>query len=438
MEAATSHNVLTLPDTDGTVIMTGNLPDTLPFLTVLDRVDILHGSTILGASSRGGAHITLGAGVEHSSLWLHHTLSGRFPLQFSGLPAPDGRDKTNAQAADHTTVVSDEETDDSDGGPSLQIQITPSPNHNVITLPDSSGTVITTGNIEPLCALPYTPVYRMHAKNVQLASTKMVVFGAQASQLLQRQTEQSETSCSNTRERYPGYASPPPAGVDEGESANGIFAFLDSSHTSEPSSNKMPKLNANEFFVRAHGGVRLVSGVVQRTGGRSPLEIGVQIPPKGSGWSVLSDRNSKINISRVDDLWMLETIVKVPVSTWQYKGSPEGVGVTHMGPMAQDLNAALAPLNLGKSAENVSMPGEAEDSSRILTSDADGVLMSATRGMMWQIASQKDAVGELDEEVELLMARLQANNMRIQRNAAAISRHHLMLSSLESAMSLLS
>ena len=163
METATGHNILTLPDTDGTVILSGSLPDTLPFLTVLDSVDIVQGSTILGSSISGGAHTIIGAGVEHSSLWLHHTLSGRFPLHFSGHSAPDRRSTGNPQ---------DDEDEDSIGskdgydGPSLQVQVTPSPRHNVISLPDVSGTVITTGNTEALCDLPHTLFYRLQSRHV--------------------------------------------------------------------------------------------------------------------------------------------------------------------------------------------------------------------------------------------------------------------------------
>ena len=408
--------------------MSGSLPDTLPFLTVLDSVDIVQGSTILGSSISGGAHTIIGAGVEHSSLWLHHTLSGRFPLHFSGHSAPDRRSTGNPQ---------DDEDEDSIGskdgydGPSLQVQVTPSPRHNVISLPDVSGTVITTGNTEALCDLPHTPVYRLQSRHVLLTAFQIAAFGAQSSQLLQRQSEPKEASCSKKQSRYPGYATPHATPRVGEERAEGIFAFLDSSQSAL---KELPKLDANSFFVRAYGGVRLTTGIVQRSCGREPLEIGVQIPPKGSGWSILSDRNAKANISQVDDLWMLNTIVKIPVSTWQYSGAPEGMGelgtsVRHMGPMAQDWNTALAPLNLGHRAENGSVPDERH--SRILTSDTDGVLMSAARGITREINSQQAVIGELEVEVEMLMMKLQANNARILRNAASISRNELILSSLE-------
>ena len=442
--SASGHNILTLPDTDGTVLMTASLPQTLPFLTVLDRVDIVgEGETILGGGESGGTLITLGAGLEHSSTWLHHTISGRFPMHFSGLPAPsslsgnlkradDGTRASSASASDPSEAMPAEE--ESDGGPSLRFQVTSSARHNVISLPDVSGTVVTTGNIDLLCALPHTPLYRMHANRIFLSTSQLLAFGAQASQLLERQ---KEPACAKPQSKYPSYSTPPtPDPVSE---PSGSFAFLDSSHTLEARSKEMPKLDANSFYVRAHGGVRLVSGIVERSGGRLPLEIGVQIPPKSSGWSVLSDINSKTNVSIVDDEWVLGALVKVQVSTWQYQGSaegagPHGKGVTHMGPMAQDFNAALAPLNLGKTAANESVPGSSaeEDFSRIHTSDADGALLAATRAMISRIGTQQKTVQDLEEQVETLMLQLQSNNVRIERNRQSISRHGRIITSLQS------
>ena len=59
----------------------------------------------------------------------------------------------------------------------------------MISLPDVSGTVITTGNIEALCDLPYTPLYRLQSRHVLLTAFQIAAFGAQSSQLLQRQSE---------------------------------------------------------------------------------------------------------------------------------------------------------------------------------------------------------------------------------------------------------
>jgi len=435
-EAFARNNILTLPDTDGVVLMTGSLPDTLPLLTVLDRVDVVAGSTALGASLNGGKHITIGAGAERSSAWFHNMLSGRFPMHFSGFPAPkavDVEEEIGAQAEDDPHK--EEESDSPLSRPSLSIQVTQSSRKNVITLPAVSGTVITTGNLEAMYAPPHTPTYQIRANKVMLATSQMATFGAQASELVrQHSMHSSEAPCLHAPGPYAKYARPP----GEEEQREGSFVFLDSSHETDPRSERLPRIAANSFVVRAHGGVRLVTGIVHRSGARVPLEIGVQIPARNSGWSVLSDRDSKTNISEVDDSWMLEALVKVPVSTWRYQGSPEGAGVhgtgvTHMGPMAQDFNEALAPLNLGKSAANESIPGSEQDGSRILTSDADGALLSATRGMIRRIKSQENSVLELEEEIQRMMALVQANNDRIGRNAASIARHADMLSYLEGA-----
>ena len=106
----------------------------------------------------------------------------------------------------------------------------------------------------------------------------------------------------------------------------------------------------------------------------------------------------------------------MPVSTWQYSEAPEGMGelgtsVRHMGPMAQDWNTALAPLNFGHHEENGSVPDELH--SRILTSDTDGVLMSTARGITREINSQQAVIGELEMEVEMLMMKLQAKKNRV-------------------------
>jgi len=436
-DSASGRNILTLPDTDGTVLMTGALPDTLPFLTVLDRVDVLHGETSFGARASGGVHITLGSGIDRSATSLNHPIAGRFPLHFSGRPSPSATAPTARETEQEggrgpsSGYVAQEP--EPDAAPSLQIQVTPSRRRNVITLPDVSGTVITTGNMEALLALPHSPLHRITAASVALTASQMVALGAQASQLLARQSEDSTDSSGQTCFSAPSSKT---AHMSKGE---GTFAFLDSSHTSEETSAAMPQLEENAFFVRAHGGVRLATGVVHRSGGRAPLEVGAQIPAKGSGWSVLSDRASKVNISQVDDTWVLNALVRVPVHTWQYAGAPEGegvdgTGVTHMGPMAQDLNEALAPLRLGNPSANSSTPGTADDEfSRIHTSDADGALFSATRGLATQVAAQEDTLEELEEEVHRLAKILQANQDRIARNAHVISSHRKVLAALNLA-----
>jgi hypothetical protein len=53
--------------------------------------------------------------------------------------------------------------------------------------------------------------------------------------------------------------------------------------------------------------------------------------------------------------------------------------------------------------------------------------------MIRRIKSQENSVLELEEEIQRMMALVQANNDRIGRNAASIARHADMLSYLEGA-----
>ena len=448
-ETASGHNILTLPDADGTVLVTGAIPDTLPFLTVLEGLEIVHGATVLGGN--GGAQITLGADVASSAAWFHHTVVGRFPLEFSGLPpptlptSPDGDAWAGDGSEEAESWLSGDHGEDADAGPALRIQVTPSTTRNVITLPDVSGTVVTTGNIGPLLAVPHVPLYRIHARNVNIAAQQMLAMGTHAAQLLLHQSTDNDPVCGKTTSPpYPTYAAPP-AGPER--AAEGIFAFVDGSHSASTAfgagqGDKMPRVNANSFYVRAHGGVRFATGIVPRGAAKAPLEMGVQIPAKGSCWSVLSDRNAKTNVSQVDDAWVLNALAKVPVSTWQYAGGPEGGGedgrgVTHMGPMAQDFNEALWPL-LGNTGENETLAEKVEDEgARIHTSDADGALMSAARGMVDEIKGQSQRMDALDREVEKLQAELKANEARIQRNKEILARHRSLLASVVASASTL-
>src|SRR5205085_864462 len=56
--------------------------------------------------------------------------------------------------------------------------------------------------------------------------------------------------------------------------------------------------------------------------------------PQGCAPLCISDRSLKRDIEPVDVLAVLESVGKLPVSTWSYRSDPEAV--RHMGPMAQD------------------------------------------------------------------------------------------------------
>jgi len=109
-------------------------------------------------------------------------------------------------------------------------------------------------------------------------------------------------------------------------------------------------------MVRASGGVYLYTNATVSTG--------AYLAPNNGSWSSLSDRNAKENFQSMDPEYVLEQVVQMPVSTWNYIGEAEGI--RHLGPMAQDFYAAFG---LGDSERYIN------------TLDADGVALAAIQGL---------------------------------------------------------
>jgi len=83
-----------------------------------------------------------------------------------------------------------------------------------------------------------------------------------------------------------------------------------------------------------------------------------------------SDRNAKEHFKPVDALAVLEKVTALPISEWNYKVAE---GIRHVGPMAQDFQAAF---NLG------------EDDKHIATVDADGVALAAIQGLNLKLTEE--------------------------------------------------
>jgi hypothetical protein len=111
----------------------------------------------------------------------------------------------------------------------------------------------------------------------------------------------------------------------------------------------------------------------------------------GGAWTNFSSRDAKENITPVDARNVLEKLVKVPVSIWNYK--VEDISTRHIGPMAQDLYEAFELNNNNES---------------IATIDGDGISFAAIQGL-YQIVKEKDAVIEsLQKENNEIKNRLSA------------------------------
>ncbi len=126
----------------------------------------------------------------------------------------------------------------------------------------------------------------------------------------------------------------------------------------------------NEFNVYCSGGARFFSN--------SAATTGVLLAAGGGSWSAVSDRASKENVEAVDGRAVLERLVSMPLSTWNYKAQDDSI--RHMGPMAQDFNAALG---LGVSDKLID------------TIDPDGVALLAIQGPNERLAEKDAEIAEL-------------------------------------------
>jgi hypothetical protein len=175
---------------------------------------------------------------------------------------------------------------------------------------------------------------------------------------------------------------------------SGVFLFADSNDFAFKSTAP------NEFAARATGGVRFVTAI---DGNGAPL-AGVRLAQGSGSWETLSDRNAKTAILPVDGRQVLEALVNMPVSTWQYIGQPNSV--QHMGPMAQDFYAAF---------------GLGEDGHYIGSVDADGVALASIQGL-YQIVLEKDAqIAALQAKNVDQQAQLDALGVRVSQLEQGIS-----------------
>ena len=172
----------------------------------------------------------------------------------------------------------------------------------------------------------------------------------------------------------------------------GAITFADSSNFDFSSAA------ANEFAVRATGGVRLVTAV----DGTGAPTAGVSLAPGSGSWTTLSDRAAKRDLERVDDDWVLARLLDMPVYTWRYRS--EVSGALHMGPTAQDFHAAF---------------GLGDSDTRIATVDADGVALAAIGALARKVEERRNTLAAQDRELSALESQL-ADLERAQGDVSAL------------------
>lgn len=128
----------------------------------------------------------------------------------------------------------------------------------------------------------------------------------------------------------------------------------------------------NQINMRGCGGYRFFTN--------QSLSSGVELFPGGGSWSSLSDRNMKENFVAVDKRAILQKVLDIPVTTWNYKS--QDASIRHIGVMAQDFHAAF---NVGENDKHIS------------TIDPDGVTLAAIQGLNEEL---KDELKIRDAKIE--------------------------------------
>jgi hypothetical protein len=120
-------------------------------------------------------------------------------------------------------------------------------------------------------------------------------------------------------------------------------------------------------------------------------------PPSCSPKCV-SDRNLKRDVEPVDDHAVLESVARMPVSTWSYKS--EDPSVRHLGPMAQDFHAAFGLGDTDRAYDSI---------------DAHGVAFAAIKGLYEEVQEQSARIERLERENESLRERQCTSQTRSER-----------------------
>jgi hypothetical protein len=177
--------------------------------------------------------------------------------------------------------------------------------------------------------------------------------------------------------------------IGQRASTNGFSGAIVMSDQS--STDSVEASAANQFSLRAAGGIRLFTNATKTTG--------VQVAAGGSSWAVISDRNRKEGFLAVDGEQLLARLRGIPVTTWRYRDEVDRA-TFHIGPMAQDWHRAF---------------GFTADDRTINMSDLDGVNLAAAQALERRTAEQRTELVALRREVDELRRANAALEARLQR-----------------------
>ena len=143
----------------------------------------------------------------------------------------------------------------------------------------------------------------------------------------------------------------------------------------------------------ANNGVSIIGSGGTRIFSNGILTTGVSLAPGGGAWASISDKRLKENITEIKPRTILEKLLSVTVTEWNYitqkvdtmnKYAPKGMhydkAPVHIGPMAQDFSEIF---------------GYGEYNDKITTSDIDGVMFVSIQALALDNKELKDSNKEL-------------------------------------------
>ena len=407
-------SIVTLPDASGTILTTGSIPRTVGNLSAIDHTILKGGTTFKDIDVEIGEQ---GLGV---GLHLNANIMGFTSLTFDGTTRKDGK----------TLVLSAADPE----------------SNNEITLPDTTGTVITTANF-PTMFDSLRTLGRLHVSGNAIADSDLIRIGG-----LQRLSHVSVKAYITGTFPLVFDGGISNGGTIQGSttmqvpktSRHNIITFPDISGT-VITSNTLPartltigtytigasellltsqqislgltsKLSGhlgsfhfadsfarergnepereNHFMVHALGGVSFVTGTTARG-----KKTGAFLRPGSSAWYYLSDADAKTAFQEVNGSAIVQGLLQVPMYRWQYSGKDASGHVHHLGPMAQDMHRAFS---LG------------EHSDRISASDADGVALAAIKGLYDQITRLNATADQYQRRLEVQRSTLAEQRAQLQ------------------------
>jgi hypothetical protein len=210
-----------------------------------------------------------------------------------------------------------------------------------------------------------------------------------------------------------GYAATAPGGFSN--SATGDFSFAAGQQAqalhqgafvwADSQNSPFASTTSNQFLIRAQGGM----GVNTNNPEGVALNVNGSIAASGSvtanGVLLTSDRHAKENFTTFDSQTILAKVATLPLTEWNYKRDSKGV--QHIGPMAQDFQAAFQ-LN-GSDDKHISVV----DESGVALAAIQGLnqkLEQETRNKDAEIQDLKQSVAELKNLVQSLARPQTASN----------------------------